>query len=169
VQPGGELYWWNLGGWNNTQGAIQKGAGGSKEIVLAKPNSITTGTTYDIRIEVRGTRVTLFLNGAEWGSFTDDQVTEPFAQVVTHDDRTGELIVKVVNAQDAPAVTTVDLGGRKVARQGRMTVITGDPQEQNTRSAEPIQPVTTTVPVSGLFTRTFAPNSVTFLRIREIS
>jgi alpha-L-arabinofuranosidase len=170
VQESGELYWWNLGGWNNTQGAIQKGAGGSKEIVLAKPNSIATGTTYDIRIQVRGTQVTLFLNGAEWGSFTDDQVTEPFAQVVTQDDATGELIVKVVNAQDTPAVTTVDLGGRKVAKQARMTVITGDPQEQNTRSAEPIQPVTTTVTgISSNFTRTFAPNSVTFLRIRRTS
>jgi alpha-L-arabinofuranosidase len=167
VQESGELYWWNLGGWNNTQGAIQKGAGGSKEIVLAKPNSIATGTSYDIRIEVRGTRVRLFLNGAEWGSFTDDQVTEPFAQVVTRDDRTGEMIVKVVNAQDTPAVTAIDLGGRKVAGQARMTVITGDPQEQNTRSAEPIQPVTTTVGgIATTFTRTFAANSVTFLRIR---
>jgi hypothetical protein len=49
-------------------------------------------------------------------------------------------------------------------------VITGDPQEQNTRSAEPIQPVTTTVKgISSKFTRTFAPNSVTFLRIRRNS
>ncbi|AGZ43306.1 putative alpha-L-arabinofuranosidase [Actinoplanes friuliensis DSM 7358] len=166
VQDSGELYWWNLGGWNNTQHAIQKGAGGSKEIVLAKPGSITAGQTYNIKIEVRGTTVRLFLDGAEWGSFTDDQVTEPFAQVITHDDRTGELIVKVVNAQDTPAVTTVDLAGRKVASRGRMTVITGDPQEQNTRTAEPIQPVTTTVTGLGsTFTRTFAPNSVTFLRL----
>jgi alpha-L-arabinofuranosidase len=97
-------------------------------------------------------------------------VTEPFAQVVTRDDATGELIVKVVNAQDTPAVTTVDLGGRRVAGKARMTVISGDPQEQNTRSAEPILPVTTTVGgISSTFTRTFAPNSVTFLRIRESS
>jgi alpha-L-arabinofuranosidase len=167
VQPGGELYWWNLGGWNNTQGAIQKGAGGSKEIVIAKPNSITAGRTYDIKISVRGTEVTLYLDGTEWGSFTDDQVTEPFAQVVTRDERTGELIVKVVNAQDEPAVTKVDLGGLPVQPRARMTVISGDPQEQNTRSAEPVQPVTSTVNgIAGTFTRTFPPNSVTFLRIK---
>jgi len=167
VQESGELYWWNLGGWNNTQGAIQKGAGGAKEIVIAKPNSIATGTTYDIRIQVRGTTVKLFLNGSEWGGFSDDKVTEPFAQVVTRDDRTGEVLVKVVNAQDTPAVTKVDLGGRRVASKARMTVITGDPQEQNTRSAEPIQPVTSTVGgIASTFTRTFPPNSVTFLRIK---
>ena len=36
---------------------------------------------------------------------------EPFAQVVTRDNRTGELIVKVVNAQDTPALTKINLGG----------------------------------------------------------
>ena len=166
VQESGELYWWNLGGWNNTQGAIQKGAGGSKSIVIAKPNSVEAGVTYDIRIEVRGTTVRLFLNGQEWGSFTDDQVSQPFAQVVTRDDRTGELIVKVVNAQDTPAVTRIDLGRQRVRDTARMTVITGDPGEQNTRSGEPIQPVTSTVRVGSAFTRTFPPNSVTFLRIK---
>ncbi len=165
VQESGELYWWNIGGWNNTQGAIQKGVGGGKEIVIAKPNSVETGVTYDIRIEVRGTTVRLFLNGTEWGSFTDNQATQPFAQVVTRDDRTGELIVKVVNAQDREAVTRIDLGRQKVRGTARMTVITGDPGEQNTRSAEPIQPVTSTVRVGPRFTRTFPPNSVTFLRI----
>ena len=111
--------------------------------------------------------MTLYLNGQEWGSFNDDKVTEPFAQVVTQDKATGDLIVKVVNAQDMPAVTRIDLGGRRVQGRAQMTVITGDPGEQNTRSAEPILPVTTSVTgIASTFTRTFAANSVTFLRIR---
>ncbi|MFI5938225.1 alpha-L-arabinofuranosidase C-terminal domain-containing protein [Actinoplanes sp. NPDC051494] len=167
IQETGQFYWWNLGGWNNTQGAVEKGITSAKEQLLTKPNTVETGRTYDLRVEVRGTHVRLVLDGQEWATFDDDQVTEPFAQVVTRDDRTGELIVKVVNAQDTAAVTKVDLGGRRVAPTARMTVLTGDPGEQNTRSAEPIQPVTTTVHgIASTFTRTFAPNSVTFLRIR---
>jgi alpha-L-arabinofuranosidase len=146
---------------------VEKSVGGGKELMIAKPNAVTTGTTYDIRIEVRGTSVRLFLDGQEWGAFTDDKVIEPFAQVVTRDHRTGELILKVVNAQDTPAATRIDLGGQRVRSRARMTVITGDPGEQNTRSAEPIQPVTTTVGgIAPVFTRTFPANSVTFLRIR---
>ncbi|MFG1847866.1 hypothetical protein [Micromonospora carbonacea] len=146
---------------------MEKATNGAKETLLAKPNRITTGATYDVKVQVRGTRVTLFLDGQEWASFTDDRVTRTFTQVVTRDDATGELIVKVVNAQDRPAVTRVDLGGLRVRDRARMTVITGDPGEQNTRSAEPIQPATRTVGgIAGTFTRTFAPNSVTFLRIR---
>ncbi|MBN1172582.1 MAG: carbohydrate binding domain-containing protein [Micromonosporaceae bacterium] len=167
VKDSGNFYWWNLGGWNNTQGAIEKAVGGGKEQLITKPNSVTTGTTYDLKVQVRGTKVTLYVGGQEWGSFDDTKVMEPFAQVVTEDERTGELILKVVNAQDTDAVTRVDLGGLRVRKTARMTTITGDPGEQNTRSAEPIKPVTTTV--SGLgstFTRTFPANSVTFLRIR---
>jgi alpha-L-arabinofuranosidase len=167
VKDSGNFYWWNLGGWNNTQGAVEKAVDGGKETLLAKPNTVTTGTTYDIKVQVRGSRVTLFLNGQEWGSFADDAVLHPFAHVVTRDDAAGELIVKVVNAQDTPAVTKVDLGRLRVRGNARMTVITGDPGEQNTRSAEPIQPITTTVGgIASTFTRTFAPNSVTFLRIK---
>ncbi|GAA0447677.1 alpha-N-arabinofuranosidase [Actinoplanes capillaceus] len=167
IQETGQFYWWNLGGWNNTQGAIEKGITSAKEQVITKPNSVETGRTYDLRIQVRGTKVTLFLDGVEWGGFDDNKVSEPFAQVVTEDTRTGELIVKVVNAQDTPAVTKIDLGGRKVARTAKQTVITGDPGEQNTRSAEPILPVTSTVSgIASTFTREFPANSVTFLRIK---
>ncbi|WP_229072835.1 alpha-L-arabinofuranosidase C-terminal domain-containing protein [Actinoplanes sp. DH11] len=166
VQETGQFYWWNLGGWNNTQGAVEKGVTSAKEQLLTKPNTVTTGQTYNLKVQVRGTKVTLFVDGTEWASFDDNQVTEPFAQVVTEDTRAGELIVKVVNAQSTPAVTKVDLG-RKVARTARMTVITGDPGEQNTRSAEPIQPRTSTVDgIGSTFTREFPANSVTFLRIK---
>ncbi len=94
-------------------------------------------------------------------------MTAPVAQVITRDDRSGELIVKVVNAQDTAAVTRIDLKGLKVRDRARMTVITGDPAEQNTRSAEPIQPAVSTVSgISSDFTRTFPANSVTFLRLK---
>ena len=166
VQDAANFYWWNLGGWNNTQGAVEKAVNGAKTSLITKANRINTGQTYDIRIQVRGARVSLFLDGELWGSFADDKVVRPFTQVVTRDDATGELIVKVVNAQDEAAVTKIDLGNLKVRNNARMTVISGDPREQNTRSAQPIQPVTTTVKgLKSTFTHTFAPNSVTFLRI----
>jgi alpha-L-arabinofuranosidase len=172
IKDSGTWYWWNLGGWNNTQGAIEKATGNAdaKEQLLTRPDSVTTGQTYDLTIQVRGTRVTLLRDGEVWGAFDDNQVIEPFAQVITHDDRTGELIVKVVNAANTAALTRIDLGGRKVRPTGRMTVLAGDPGEQNTRSAEPIQPVTSTIAgIRSTFTREFPANSVTFLRLKEAS
>ncbi|GID31499.1 alpha-L-arabinofuranosidase C-terminal domain-containing protein [Paractinoplanes brasiliensis] len=169
IKDSGSWYWWNLGGWNNTQGAIEKATGSSaaKEQLLTRPDTVNTGQTYDLRIEVRGTKVTLIRDGEVWGSFDDNQVTEPFAQVVTRDTKAGEIIVKVVNASPEPALTKVDLGRLKVASTGRITVLTGDPGEQNTRSAEPILPVTSTVKGLGsTFSREFPGSSVTFLRLK---
>jgi len=167
VKDTGNYYWWNLGGWNNTQGAVEKAVGGAKQTLLAKPNTIETGRTYDVTVKIRGGQVELYLDGTLWGSFRDDAVTEPFAQVVTRDVARKQLIVKVVNAQDAPARTTVDLHGARVMSKAEMTVISGDPEAQNTRTAQPIAPVTTTVKgIDSTFTRTFEPNSVTFLRVQ---
>ncbi|RJK97785.1 alpha-L-arabinofuranosidase C-terminal domain-containing protein [Vallicoccus soli] len=167
VEGTGDYYWWNIGGWGNTRSVVEKATGGAKETLVAhEGESVVTGQEYELQVQVRGTQVTLLQDGVVWDTFSDDRVVEPFAQVVTRDEATGELIVKVVNAQDRPAVTRVDLGAQRVAPRARMTVITGDPGEQNTRSAQPIRPVTTTVRgISSRFTRTFAPNSVTFLRI----
>jgi hypothetical protein len=72
-----------------------------------------------------------------------------------------------VNAQSSPAVTAIDLGGRRVAARATQTVIAGDPQARNTATSQPVAPVTTTVSgIASTFTHTFPANSVTFLRLR---
>ena len=166
VKDTGNYYWWNLGGWNNTQGAVEKAVNGAKTTLLAKPNTIETGRTYDVKVSIRGTKVELYLDGQLWGSFDDNAVTNPFAQVVTRDAATGDLLVKVVNAQDKAATTTIDLGTDRVRGTAQQTVISGDPQAQNTRTAQPIAPVTTPLRrVARTFEHTFPANSVTIIRI----
>lgn len=103
VKDTGTYYLWNIGGWNNTQTAVEQAVDGGKSTLIAKPGSVDTGRAYDIDIKVRGRQVTLYLDGQQWGSFTDDKPAEPFRQVVTRDAKTGELIVKVVNDQSSAA------------------------------------------------------------------
>ncbi|MFI9771046.1 alpha-L-arabinofuranosidase C-terminal domain-containing protein [Streptomyces sp. NPDC052415] len=168
VKDTGNHYWWNLGGWNNTQSAVEQASDGGKSTLISKAGSIETGRAYDIDIKVRGRQVTLYLDGQEWGSFTDDKPAEPFRQVVTEDTATGDLIVKVVNAQSAEARTTVDLGGAKVASRARVTTLAGEPDAVNTETNTPVTPVTSTVSgISSTFAYTFPANSVTFLRIKQ--
>ena len=135
VKDSGNFYWWNLGGWNNTQGAVEKAADGGKEIADRQAElgrDRHARTTSGSRSAARS--VTLFLDGQEWGSFADDQVTEPFAQVVTRDDahrradRQGGQRAGHAGRHDAS--TSAAAG---CASTAQMTVITGDPGEQNTR------------------------------------
>ncbi|MGY1581695.1 alpha-L-arabinofuranosidase C-terminal domain-containing protein [Streptomyces sp. MN13] len=166
VKDTGNYYWWNLGGWNNTSSAVEQASDGGKSTLISKPHSIETGRAYDIDIKVRGRQVGFYLDGQLWGSFTDDKPAEPFRQVVTEDRRTGELIVKVVNAQSTAARTAVDLGGAKVSSRARVTTLAADPEDVNTETDTPVTPVKSTFTgVAGKFTYTFPANSVTFLRI----
>ena len=166
VKDTGNYYWWNLGGWNNTRSAVEQAVDGGKSTLVSKAGSIETGRAYDIDVKVRGRQVTLYLDGQEWGGFTDDKPAEPFRQVVTEDDRTGDLIVKVVNAQPAEARTAVDLGGAEVASRARVTTLAADADAVNTETDTPVTPVTSTLRgVSDMFTYTFPAHSVTFLRI----
>ncbi|WP_405565814.1 carbohydrate binding domain-containing protein [Streptomyces phaeochromogenes] len=168
VKDTGNYYWWNLGGWNNTQSAVEQAVDGGKSTLVSKAGSIETGRAYDIDIKVRGRQVTLLLDGQEWGSFTDDKPAEPFRQVVTKDKKTGDLIVKVVNAQAADARTAIDLGGAKVRSKAEVTTLAAAPDAVNTETATAVAPVTSTFSgVADRFTYTFPANSVTFLRLRK--
>ncbi|MFF8641243.1 alpha-L-arabinofuranosidase C-terminal domain-containing protein [Streptomyces sp. NPDC015345] len=168
VKDTGNHYWWNLGGWNNTQSAVEKTVDGAKQTVIQDTTKIETGRSYDLRVEVRGRQVTLYLDGKKWGSFTDDKPAEPFRQVVTRDKATGDLIVKVVNAQATQARTEVDLGrGAKVAPKARVTTLAADPAAENTKDKSPVKPVDSVFDgVDDSFSYTFPAHSVTFLRIK---
>ena len=168
VKDTGNYYWWNLGGWGNTQSAVEQAVDGGKSTLIAKPGSVETGRTYDLDVKVRGRQVTLYLDGQEWGSFKDDKPAEPFRQVVTKDAKTGDLIVKVVNAQASAARTAIDLGGAKVASKARVTTLAAAPDAVNTETATAVAPVTSTFQgVADRFSYTFPANSITFLRIRQ--
>jgi alpha-L-arabinofuranosidase len=169
VKDTNNYYWWNLGGWNNTQSAVEKAEGGGKSTLISNGTTVETGREYDLKVQVRGRTVTLFLDGQQWGQFTDNAKVEPFRQVVTRDTRTGELVVKVVNAQNAAASTTVDLGATRVDRTAKVTTLQGDPDDVNTQYTSPIAPRESTVDVAATFTYTFQPNSVTFIRIKTRS
>ncbi|MGW3037852.1 alpha-L-arabinofuranosidase C-terminal domain-containing protein [Streptomyces sp. NPDC001178] len=168
VKDTGTYYWWNLGGWGNTQSAVEQAVDGGKSTLIAKPGSVETGRAYDIDVKVRGRQVTLYLDGQEWGSFEDDKPAEPFRQVVTKDAKSGDLIVKVVNAQASAARTAIDLGGAKVASRARVTTLAAAPDAVNTESSTAVAPVTSTFEgVADRFSYTFPANSITFLRIRQ--
>jgi len=168
VKDTGNYYWWNLGGWNNTQTAVEQAVDGGKSTLIAKPGTIETGRAYDVDIKVRGRQVTLYLDGQEWGSFADDKPAEPFRQVVTKDAKTGDLIVKVVNDQSSAARTAIDLGGTKVASKAKVTTLAAAPDAVNSETATAVAPAASTFNgVADKFSYTFPANSVTFLRIKQ--
>nr|WP_322633568.1 alpha-L-arabinofuranosidase C-terminal domain-containing protein [Glycomyces albidus] len=168
VEGTDDYYWWNLGGWNNTTSAVEKSSAGGKSTLVNHDTVIETGRTYDLRLEVAGRTVTGYVDGEQVFSIEDDGGIEPLYQVVTRDEDTGEITLKVVNAQDRAVTTDVVLEGRALKDRGEVTTIACDPGCDNILGQEQVvYPVTEKVRGLGNdFTYEFEPYSVTFITLR---
>ncbi|MFI7422554.1 alpha-L-arabinofuranosidase C-terminal domain-containing protein [Nonomuraea sp. NPDC049684] len=164
---GDTYYWWNLGGWNNTRSAVEKGIGGGRSEIASSPTTIETGRDYQIKIQVNGRRITTWLDGQKINEFADNAVVEPLYQVVSRDG--DNVTLKVVNAQATGVRSTVTLKGPRLRPSATVTSMTGAPGDANSL-AEPtrIKPVERHLNgFSNAFTYDFPANSVTFIRLTE--
>ncbi|WP_081383953.1 alpha-L-arabinofuranosidase C-terminal domain-containing protein [Paenibacillus sp. FSL R5-0636] len=168
----GNFYWWNLGGWGNTQSAIEKSVGGTRAVIgRTVPVRIETGKLYDIRIELSGANIRLYIDGKLIQEVNDESPAGPLFQTASRDLATGELIVKVVNAGDTAQRTDVSFAGLATSSlEGTGTVLQSDDLNAENSFAEPdkVAPVTQKISVDkGSLEFEFPKYSVTVLRLKE--
>jgi alpha-L-arabinofuranosidase len=159
--------WWNLGGWGNTADAIEAG-----DTLDSKPSHIETGRWYDLKLMVSGKNVKCYLDGElihDLNYDADGKVVSIYAVAAT-DEKTGDLIVKVVNANAKLLETEVDLSGAKnLTGKGMATVLTSENPTDENSLANPtkVSPTTEAVEFSGTsLKRSFPGNSFTVLRLQ---
>ena len=159
--------WWNIGGWNNSADAIE--AGGTLD---SKPGHIETDSWYDIKVVVSGKNVKCYLDGQMVHDVNYDgggKVTSLYAVAAT-DEKSGDVIVKVVNANASPLETEVDLSGAKnLSGKGTAIVLTSESGADENSLTEPtkVSPKTETIEFSGTsLKRSFPGNSFTVLRLK---
>ena len=169
----GNYYWWNLGGFNNTQSLVEKAVGGAKSSVASSTDTIVTGQTYHIKIQVDGRRIVTWLDDRKVNDFVDDSnVVEPLYQVMTRDEDTGDVVLKVVNARAKTVRTDVRLGARALADTGTVTTMATDQLTDENTFDEPTKVAPVERQVSGLgssFTYDFPADSITFIRLHQAS
>ena len=156
--------WWNLGGWNNTQHAVELGG-----TLDPKRAAIETGRWYDIRIQVRGDGVKCYLNGKLIHEVKQQRVKALYASA-SRAKTSGEVILKVVNTSATPVTTELNLKGiKRLPAQAQAIVLTSDqPEDENTlESPTKVAPKTEQISVSGAkFNHAFPGNSLTILRFK---
>jgi alpha-L-arabinofuranosidase len=158
--------WWNIGGWGNTQNAIEHGG-----MIDPKPGQIETGRWYDIRVEVAGKRVKCFLDGQliHDVDYENDNPVSALYATASRDDGTGEVILKVVNASGESLDTAIHLkGSGQLANSGQAIVLSSEkPTDENSLDApDKVSPKMQTLTLGGPdFQRVFPGNSLTVLRI----
>ncbi len=156
--------WWNLGGWNNTQHAVELGG-----TLDPKPAAIETGRWYDIKVEVRGNGIKCYLDGKLVHEVQQQRVKALYASA-SRAKASGEVILKVVNTSATPVTTELNLKGlKRLSGPAEVIVLTSDKPEDENTLEEPtkIAPKTQTISVSGAqFRHAFPGNSLTILRFK---
>ena len=164
--------WFNVGGWGNTQHAIEMGETGGKSIVgEAVPGKIEANRWYDLRVDVKGDQIQCYLDGKLIHDVRQVPVQlKPLHAVAGTASHQNEIILKVVNVSDTAQETDVDIQGVKgLRRQAAAYVLTsGAPTDENSlTNLVQVAPVCDTVAIPGPhFKHTFPPYSLTVLRLR---
>lgn len=165
VRDTGNFYWWNVGGWNNTQSAVEKAVNGGKSSIATSSTTIETGRDYRLKVQVSGRRITTWLDGQQINDFVDSSRVEPLYQVVSRNGKS--VTLKVVNAQDTAVRSGVDLGSARFRPTATVTSLTGAPSDTNS-IADPDRVAPVRRQVSGFssaFTYDFPAHSVTFIEL----
>lgn len=163
-----DRYWWNLGGWGNTQHGLELG-----EKLDAKPARIETDRWYDIKVEVRGLNVKCSLDGKVVHDLKTERATmKSLFASATIDEKSGDFIVKVVNSAAAPTETEIDFSGSpKLSGTAQAIVLTSANAKDENTLEEPakVSPKAEAVKIDGSsFRRVFPGNSLTVLRIPAV-
>ena len=158
---------WDIGGYSNSICEMNANMG-SKSMDY----SVAEGRWYDIRLEVTPYAVKGYIDGklVQEASFADKN-TQTICASAAVDEKSGDLIVKVVNAADKPVQTTLELkGARALAAQADAIVLTSASglDENSLEQPKKVVPKDEKVPVNGgKIVRKFPANSVTVLRIHN--
>ena len=163
--------WWNIGGWNNRQHAIERCVSGAKSTISqAVSGSVTTGQWYDSRIVLTGSRIQCYLNGVLIHDVNYLASTGAVLASASYAKASREILVKTVNASAVPVATTFNLNGlNSVAPTATLIQLTScNPTDENSLAAPTnVFPVTSVISNAGTnFTLTLPANSLSVLRLQ---
>jgi alpha-L-arabinofuranosidase len=156
---------WDVGGYNNSTNEMQIGlnAGSMK-------GSVEIGQWYDVKLEITENNVKGYLDGKLVQEVSNSQLnTNSICASASRDDKTGDIIVKVVNTAASAVKTQIDLNGASnLAGSGKAIVLTSaSPLDENTLDQPTkVSPKTEDVKISGTsLKRDFPGNSLTIVRL----
>lgn len=155
---------WDLGGYGNSVHLMEIGI--TSNSISA---GIETGRWFDIKIEVRGNTVKGYLDGKLIQELSDTRANvKSLCACAARDGKSGDIILKIVNAAPEPIRTRIDLKGAGTPSGSCKAIVltSASPLDENTLE-EPtkVSPTTEIVQFSGtILTRSFPGNSFTILR-----
>jgi alpha-L-arabinofuranosidase len=157
---------WEMGGNMNAAFVMQNGITNEN-----LPGSIEANRWYDIKVEVKGTRVKAFVDGKLIQDVNDNNFNlNAINTSAVKDERSGDIILKIVNAAATAVETEINLtGSENISDSGTLTVLTSGSalDENNLEEPTKVYPKEEKITFSGnKIIRSFPGNSLTVLRLK---
>ena len=127
--------WFNIGGWGNTQNAIEQSVdGGRMNIGREAPFKVEESRWYDLRVEVEGDSVAAYIDGKlqTTARHRNPNMRGVFSNS-TLDEKTNTLYIKVVNVGEGSTQGCVILNGGLAAQSSMVRLAAESGQDENTR------------------------------------
>jgi alpha-L-arabinofuranosidase len=163
VQDEHSKSWWNIGGWGNVRHALEMNGVSAPSV----DGRIETGRWYDIKVENSDNRVRCYLDGKLIHDARRESLDSIYA-VASRDGKSGDVILKVVNAIATPQDVRISLAGLEgKVTSGRLTVLTSaDPMDENSLEdrSKVVPKESPLMDVATDFVHTFPGNSVSIIR-----
>ena len=131
------------------------------------PAPIQTGRWYDIVLEVGYDKVDCYLDGQLLMSYTEPQ---KLFSIAGRDNKTGDIILKVVNAGATPYETAIQLKDAEPGGQAELFTLRSDSLTSENSFTDPVKYIPVKTMVSGVgadFNLSFPPYSISVLRIPD--
>jgi alpha-L-arabinofuranosidase len=165
-RKGGERFWWNLGGWGNTQHAVEMN---QTPVGAPVPGKIERERWYDVKIEISGSRIRCSLDGKLIHDATVP-ITQKFYAVTGRDATSGDLVIKAINLGNDAVPAKLNLQGvGPLAATAQATVLSSASLADNNSLDQPTKIAPTESVVSAVgpnFSHEFPPRSLTVLRLK---
>jgi alpha-L-arabinofuranosidase len=156
---------WDLGGYTNSVHMMEIGL-----ITESMEAAIEAGKWYDVKLEIRGSSAKGYLDGKLVQQVAEEKTkVNSLCVSAARDDKSGDIILKIVNADPDKIETKIDLkGAGSLTGNGKAIVLASEsPLDENTLD-EPTKvcPKNEEAKIQGnIITRTFPGNSFTIIRI----
>ena len=156
--------WWNIGGWGNARHGLELDGVSAPSVEVR----IETGRWYDIKVENLDNRIRCYLDGKLIHDTRRGALDSMYA-VASRAAKSGDVILKVVNAVDTPQDVRISVAGLKgKVKSGTITVLaSADPLDENSLE-NPNKVVPKESPLAGAstsFVHNFPGNSVSVIRL----
>ncbi|MDP4270047.1 MAG: alpha-L-arabinofuranosidase C-terminal domain-containing protein [Bacteroidota bacterium] len=153
-----------VGGWSNSVMHLEMGMATAEMKAEAK-----TEQWYDVKIEIKGKEVRAYLDGKLVQEISDKNLAvKSLIMSAVKDDKSGDVILKVVNASAKSIKTEIDLKAEKAftGKAKAIVLTSATPLDENTlENPKKVYPKTEDVKLTGTgCKRTFPGNSLTVIR-----